>query len=67
MTPLNADEALCVPRSVHLRLWSQETHSPTSSGSAFPIKNGPDFSIGPNSIGTASGFHLISTVAPSRV
>src|SRR5208337_4969241 len=37
----------CVPSSVHVRLCSKGPHSPTSSGSAFPIKNGSEFSIGP--------------------
>ena len=30
----------CVPSSVHVRPCSKGPHSPTSSGSAFPIKNG---------------------------
>jgi len=33
---------------VHVRPCSKGPHSPTSSGSAFPIKNGSEFSIGPN-------------------
>ena len=37
----------CVPSSVHVRPCSKGPHSPTSSGSAFPIKNGSEFSIGP--------------------
>jgi len=37
----------CVPSNVHVCPCSKGPHSPTSSGSAFPIKNGFEFSIGP--------------------
>src|SRR5271157_6083136 len=37
----------CVPSSVHVRHCSKGPDSPTSSGSAFPIKNGSEFSIRP--------------------
>ena len=37
----------CVPSNVYVRPCSKGPHSPTSSGSAFPIKNGSEFSIGP--------------------
>ena len=31
----------CVPSTVHVRLVSEGPHSPTSSGSAFPINKWP--------------------------
>ena len=33
----------CVPSSVYVRPWSKGPRSPTSSGSAFPIKNGSEW------------------------
>src|SRR5208283_4373035 len=40
----------CVPSSVYVRPCFKGPHSPTSSGSAFPIKNGSEFSIGPSRV-----------------
>ena len=46
-SPISLRAHHCVPSSVRVHLCSRGPPSPTSSGSAFPIKNGSEFSTGP--------------------